>query len=99
MLAIFCLRLALGMLIALAFLSPSKMHPRFFRTHFLVALGLSVVALIAGSSYTGPGLYESSAASIWPNKEPPTLQPAFLVTAVACTCIGAIVWGFARPFG
>jgi hypothetical protein len=45
MLAIFSLRLALGMLGSLFLLSPSQMHPRFFRTHFLTALGLSLVAV------------------------------------------------------
>jgi hypothetical protein len=45
MLAIFSLRLALGMLGSLFLLSPSQMHPRFFRTHFLTALGLFVLAL------------------------------------------------------
>src|SRR6266568_3452544 len=46
MLAVFCLRLALGILFALFFLSPSKMHPRFFRTHFVTVLGLCVVATV-----------------------------------------------------
>jgi len=46
MLAIFSLRLALGMLGSLFLLSPSQMHPRFFRTHFLTALGLSLVVLV-----------------------------------------------------
>jgi len=48
MLAIFSLRLALGMLGSLFLLSPSQMHPRFFRTHFLTALGLGVVASVIG---------------------------------------------------
>jgi hypothetical protein len=52
MLAVFCLRLALGMLFALFFLSPSKMHPRFFRTHFVTALGLCVVAAITSFDQT-----------------------------------------------
>src|SRR5262249_29481321 len=45
MLAIFSLRLALGMLGSLFLLSPSQMHPRFFRTHFLTVLGLCIVGL------------------------------------------------------
>lgn len=46
MLAVFCLRLALGMLASLVLLNPKIMHPRFFRTHFATALGLSVVAAV-----------------------------------------------------
>lgn len=44
MLAAFCLRLALGMVAFLPLLPADKMHPRFFRTQFLVALGLWTLA-------------------------------------------------------
>jgi hypothetical protein len=47
MLAIFCARLALGLIVSLVLLSPRQLHPRFFRTHFLTALGLLVVAALA----------------------------------------------------
>lgn len=47
MLATFCVRLALGLLACLLVLSPRQLHPRFFRTHFLTALGLLVVATLA----------------------------------------------------
>jgi hypothetical protein len=50
MLAAFCLRLALGMVAFLPLLPAKQMHPRFFRTQFLVALGLTVVALISDRS-------------------------------------------------
>src|SRR4051794_30954250 len=46
MIAIFCLRLAAGMSAALLLLSPRQVNPRFFRTHFLTALGLATVALV-----------------------------------------------------
>lgn len=46
MLALFCLRLALGMLSALLLLRPRHIHPRFYRTHFLIALGLTSVAVL-----------------------------------------------------
>src|SRR2546421_4780232 len=45
--AAFCLRLALGLIASLLLLSPKQLHPRFFRTHFLTALGLCVVAFMA----------------------------------------------------
>lgn len=43
MLSLFCLRLAGGMLAALLLASPAQLNPRFFRTHFLTALGLTTV--------------------------------------------------------
>jgi hypothetical protein len=46
MLAIFCLRLAFGLMAALLLLSPAQVNPRFFRTHFLTTLGLSALAAI-----------------------------------------------------
>jgi hypothetical protein len=48
MLATFCVRLALGLLASLLFLSPKQLHPRFFRTHCLTAL-----ALLAGATFAG----------------------------------------------
>ena len=44
MLAVFCLRLALGLVAALLLLRPAQINSRFYRTHFLTAL-----ALIAGT--------------------------------------------------
>jgi hypothetical protein len=46
MLAIFCLRLAAGLVACLLLLSPAQVNPRFFRTHFLTALGLTAVAAV-----------------------------------------------------
>lgn len=45
MLAVFCLRLAAGLLACLSLLSSSKVNPRYYRTHFLTALGLAGLAL------------------------------------------------------
>jgi hypothetical protein len=52
MLSLFCLRLAVGLVGSLLLLTPAQVNPRFFRTHFLVALGLTAVALVGswGSS-------------------------------------------------
>jgi hypothetical protein len=44
--AVFCLRLAAGMLACLLLLPPAVVNPRFYRTHFLTALGLSLAALL-----------------------------------------------------
>lgn len=46
MIATFSLRLALGMVGTLFLLPARQMHPRFFRTHFLTALGLCLVATV-----------------------------------------------------
>lgn len=46
MLAVFSLRLAAGTIGCLLLLPPTVINPRFFRTHFLTALGLSCLALL-----------------------------------------------------
>lgn len=46
LLAVFCLRLACGMLACLLLLPAALTHPRFYRTHFLIALGLSCLAAL-----------------------------------------------------
>jgi hypothetical protein len=42
--ATFCLRLAAGLILMLPILSPAQIPPRFYRVHFLTALGLLAVA-------------------------------------------------------
>ncbi len=44
MLAVFCWRLSLGLMGSLFLLSPAQVNPRFFRTHFLTTLGLTLAA-------------------------------------------------------
>jgi hypothetical protein len=46
MLSIFCLRLACGLIGSLLLLSPVLVNPRFYRTHFLTVLGLTVAAAV-----------------------------------------------------
>jgi hypothetical protein len=46
MLAVFCLRLAAGMLACLLLLPPRLINPRFYRTHFLTALALACLTLL-----------------------------------------------------
>ncbi len=55
MLAVFCLRLGFGMLACLLLLPATQVHPRFYRTHFLTAIGLSGLALW-GAWNIGTGL-------------------------------------------
>jgi hypothetical protein len=55
--ALFCLRLATGLLAALLVLTPSQINPRFYRTQFLIALGLTAVALLLS--------YESATVGLW----------------------------------
>jgi hypothetical protein len=50
MLTVFCLRLAAGMLASLLLLSPRVLPASFFRTHFLIALGLACVAALSSWS-------------------------------------------------
>jgi hypothetical protein len=53
MLAVFCLRLAAGMIACLLLLAPARINPRFFRTHFLTALGLALLAYLGVSESGG----------------------------------------------
>src|SRR5262249_37779607 len=46
MFAVFCIRLAFGLLAALLLLWSSPVNPRFFRAHFLTALGLLAGAVV-----------------------------------------------------
>jgi hypothetical protein len=57
MLAVFCLRLACGMIACLLLLPPAQVNPRFFRTHFLTALGLTVVAAVFLREQAGLALW------------------------------------------
>src|SRR5262245_33582513 len=102
MLAVFCLRLALGMLFALFFLSPSKMHPRFFRTHFVTVLGLFVVAF--RTSWPSDSESEPAAGSAVTNQErgsspfSPELWP-WMIPCVLLIVMGAVIWLFEKPTG
>src|SRR5205823_3254621 len=50
----FCLRLAAGLMLMLPILPAAIIPPRFFRVHFLTALGLLVVAAIFIQDYATP---------------------------------------------
>jgi hypothetical protein len=55
--ASFCLRLAAGLIVMLPILSPGQIPPRFFRVHFLTALGLCVLV--------GIFMWETADAIFW----------------------------------
>jgi hypothetical protein len=64
MLASFCLRLAAGMLAALLLLPAGQVNPRFFRTHFLTALGLTAVAAVFLRDAATPWLWLALAGAV-----------------------------------
>src|SRR5438067_2148805 len=64
MLALFCLRLAVSLIGCLLLLSPAHVNPRFYRTHFLTALGLGVVALAFSWEAVGTWLGLALAAGV-----------------------------------
>lgn len=45
---LFCVRLACGLMGSLLVLTPSQVNPRFYRVHFLIALGILAVPLVLG---------------------------------------------------
>jgi hypothetical protein len=78
-LAVFCLRLAAGMIGCLLLLSPTILNPRFYRTHFLTALALGGVAMFCvRSSLTDAG---------WP-------LLALLVAGLVLSFAGSLLWAF-----
>ena len=92
MLSIFCLRLAGGMIAALLLVANSPLNPRFFRTHFLTALGLTTAAALlawpVGSVVTlltlGLGLLFAFCGSlVWSLEGAPSGRLLIVLTAVA----------------
>jgi hypothetical protein len=57
MLAVFALRLAIGMLACLLLLPRKQVHPRFYRTHFLIVLALGVLAIAFGWDHATPAIF------------------------------------------
>lgn len=62
--ASFCLRLAWGLLAALLVLTPAQVNPRFYRTHFLTALGLTAAAAVLLRDTATPLLWLALGSSI-----------------------------------
>lgn len=88
MLALFLLRLAVGMVVCLLLLSPAATargkplaNPNFFRTQLLVALGLSIGSLLW----------------LWPDTAWPVLT--CLGVAAICAALGSVTWSLERSPG
>ncbi len=97
MLAIFCARVGLGLVAGLLLFSPQQLHPRFFRTQFLTALGLVVIAALAAWPDAGPwprGLLAAATISSLLGALSWTLDPApggrTLIVATAVLLIAAL---------
>lgn len=102
MLAVFAARLAAGMLACLLVLPRHQVHPRFYRTHFLIALGLGCVAVAFGwgaatawaLALFGAGVALSFAGSVvW------SLEGAPGGLALAVLTVGAFAGGLALVDG
>src|SRR5438128_1398412 len=69
MLAVFCLRLSCGLVAALLLFPSRLVNPRFYRVHFLTALGLTAAAgmLVRDGATVGvwAGLAAALALSFW----------------------------------
>src|SRR5206468_302131 len=97
MLPLFFLRLAFGMLAALLLLSPAQINPRFYRTHFLTALGLGAGALVllwdapllARAALAGALLLSFLGSASWSIEGTPGGRALIVLTALA---FGAALW-------
>src|SRR5271165_5013136 len=102
MLAIFCLRLALGLAGSLLVLRPADVAPRFYRTQFLIILGL-----LAGATFffwtntwtavlllLGVGMLFSFAGSVvWMLESAPGSRALGVLTLLTLALASAIRWG------
>jgi hypothetical protein len=77
MVTVFCLRLSVGLMASLLILPVSQIAPRFFRVHFLTALGLSGLAMVLSD-------LDSERAGV------PFMWTT--VAAMALLFIGSVVW-------
>ncbi len=100
MLAVFCLRLALGMLASLLLLNPKVMHPRFFRTHFLTALGLTVVAIYPGwdtearTPIVIAAVFTLVGSLVWIFDRSPIRWPSLFASALAMVVALGVLSGY-----
>lgn len=90
----FCLRLAAGLILMLPILNPALIPPRFYRVHFLTALGLLAVVGILFFESATLGFWLTYAAAvlgcvigsiIWHLDEAPGGRLSVLLTPIALT--------------
>ncbi|MSU76761.1 MAG: hypothetical protein EXS16_01570 [Gemmataceae bacterium] len=103
MIATFCLRLAAGMILILPALPASDLPPRFFRVHFLTALGLlGVVGVFVADSatpafwalYAGAILWCVFGSIVWHLNDAPGGRLAIWITPIvlsACMVLGGML--------
>jgi hypothetical protein len=98
MVAVFALRLAAGMLACLLILPRRQVHPRYYRTHFLTALGLACLAGAfgwtgaspAGRALLGAGIALAFAGSVvWSLEGAPA---GLLVAVLNVAALGGALW-------
>jgi hypothetical protein len=91
MLAMFCLRLAGGLIASLALFSSQEVNPRFYRVHFLTALGLIACVMVLTRDRDGiwkGGLYGGAALAfagslVWSLERAPAGRWLIGLTALA----------------
>ncbi|HEY1862048.1 MAG TPA: hypothetical protein VGG61_16930 [Gemmataceae bacterium] len=86
MLALFCLRLAAGMIAALLILNPAQVKPRFFRVHFLTAFGLTAVAAFFPRDSLSPDGAKMILGTL-------------LAASLVATFVGSVVWSLGNAPG
>jgi hypothetical protein len=64
MVAIFCLRLAVGLMAALALLSPAQINPRFFRAQCWIVLGLTLAAAVFARDFAPTSVWVTLGISL-----------------------------------
>jgi hypothetical protein len=91
-LPVFALRLAAGMVACLLLLSPALVNPRFYRVHFLVALGLTTVAGVCEYGTAGwllwtllgaAGLFALAGSCAWALEGAPGGRTLIVLAALA----------------
>jgi hypothetical protein len=106
MLPLFCLRLAAGLVGSLLLLNSAQVNPRFFRTHFLVALGLTAVAAVFAWA-SGPALLAAlflglalcfAGSLVWSLERAPAGRALMVVTSVdLAAALALLEWTGTQP--
>jgi hypothetical protein len=98
-LPVFALRLAAGMTACLLLLPPAVVNPRFYRVHFLVALGLTTVAAVFARERAdwllwtllgAAGLFALAGSWVWALEGAPGGRALAVLTTLALA--GSLAW-------